>query len=191
VSPSPAFDFAYLWKRMNLKSSKVFSTKFLVQAGLITDSDSFRVACLDDLTQAWMDMVQGLDICGIDPSLEIVYRLQPATPKWKRKDKGKERAPEAIRLTQEDLDLARAIEASLSDQRRDPSQGIGLDTVSAGEIQEKISSQVKARSLERPQEGLMSPGSSKDDKTTSGQGINFPGSRLLTSTIRCQQCLER
>jgi hypothetical protein len=154
---------------MKLKSSEIFSTKFLVQAGLITESDAFRVACLDDLAQAWTDMVQELSICGVDPSLEIVYRLQPATPKWKRKGKGKERAPEPIRLTQEDRDLAKAIEASLFDQRRDPSQGNGLNL---GGIQEKISSQVEDCPTERPQERPTSLGSSKDDKITNGQGMN-------------------
>ncbi|KAF8226303.1 hypothetical protein L208DRAFT_1302667 [Tricholoma matsutake] len=131
ISSSPAFDFDYLWKRLKLKSSEVFSTKFLVQAGLIAETESFHMVCLDDLARAWTDLVQQLGVCEVDPSLEIIYRSRPGSPKQKHKNKGEVKAQEPI-LTQEDLDLARAIEASLSDQRCGSSQDVGLGAVSAG-----------------------------------------------------------
>ena len=150
VSASPAFDFNSLWKQMKLESSKVFSTKFLVQAGLITESDSFRMVCLDDLARAWMDMVQQLGTCEIDPNLQLIYRLQPAISKWKRKDKGKANMQVPTHLSQEDQDLSRAIEASLSDQHCGPLQNKELDVVSAGTSQKKISSPTEQHSHENP-----------------------------------------
>lgn len=136
---------------MKLESSKVFSTKFLVQAGLVTESDSFRMVCLDDLAMTWVDMVQQLGTCEVDPNLQLIYRLQPATSKWKRKDKGKGKTPELLHVSQQDRDLSRAIEASLSDQRYGASQNKELDGVSAGPSQMKISSPIKQHSHENPE----------------------------------------
>jgi hypothetical protein len=176
ISPSPAFDFDSLWKHMKLKSSEVFSTKFLVQAGLITENDSFRMVCLDDLARAWADMVQQLGACEVDSNLQLVYRLQPATPKWKRKDKGKGKTQEPIHITQEDQDLARAIEASLSDQHYGPLQNKGLDVVST-RTSRNISGHIEERSHEGPQElsGVSLPALLKDDVLLSGQDIKSSG----------------
>jgi exonuclease V len=172
ISASPAFDFDSLWKRMKLKSSEVFSTKFLVQAGLITENDSFRMVCLDDLARAWADMVPQLGACEVDSNLQLVYRLQPATPKWKCKDKGKTQEP--IHITQEDQDLARAIEASLSDQHCGPLQNKGPDAVSA---RTNISIHIEEPSHEDPQElsGVSLPALLKDGVLLSGQDIKSSG----------------
>lgn len=87
-------------------------------------------------------LVQQLGVCEVDPSLEIIYRSRPGSPKQKHKNKGEVKAQEPI-LTQEDLDLARAIEASLSDQRCGSSQDVGLGAVSAGMSQGKTSSRIE------------------------------------------------
>lgn len=76
---------------------------------------------LDGLAKTWADMVQQANVSMIDPNLTIVYRLQPATPRWNKKNKGKIRARDiatVLGITQEERDLAQAIEASLNDVPR-------------------------------------------------------------------------
>lgn len=176
ISSSPAFDFDYLWKRLKLKSSEVFSTKFLVQAGLIAETESFHMVCLDDLARAWTDLVQQLGVCEVDPSLEIIYRSRPGSPKQKHKNKGEVKAQEPI-LTQEDLDLARAIEASLSDQRCGSSQDVGLGAVSAGMSQGKTSSRIETflADSQRHFPGVSLPALPEDNTLLIGQDISFSG----------------
>ncbi|RDB28371.1 Exonuclease V [Hypsizygus marmoreus] len=127
ISTSKPYDFTPIWARLELNSSRRFSTKFLIQSGLITENDSRTTSCLDDLSKAWIEMVHELDVPGVDNVLQLIYRLQPQTSNWKRKNKGKTRAqPRSSHLnlvvSQEELDLARAIEASLKDRFPDAIQ---------------------------------------------------------------------
>ena len=165
---------------MKLKSSQSFSTRFLVQAGLITESDSFQMICLDDLAKAWTHMVQQLGNCKVDTNLEIIYRLRPGNLKGKRKDEGKARMQDPIQFTQEDQDLARAIEASLYDQRCSATQNQGLGAVSTGINQDGTTSYVE----DRPRENLQLPSGvpqlelPKHDSSDSGQGTTNPARQI-------------
>lgn len=87
VAKSPLYDFRPLWKRLGLKSSSRFPTKFLVQANLISNNTDSQTACLDDLVTSWHKLVEEANIQGINENLELVYRLRPAAPD--RKQKGK------------------------------------------------------------------------------------------------------
>ncbi|KAK2461457.1 hypothetical protein APHAL10511_005920 [Amanita phalloides] len=109
VSESVPFDFPLLWRKLRLNSVQLFSTSFLVGAGLVTGDDQDRTACLDELVLLLRRTVKKLDLVGVDPELQIVYRLRP-----KRVKKGKP-DPELGATGQEDLALALAIEASLRD----------------------------------------------------------------------------
>lgn len=139
TSISPPFDFASLWKRLKLNPSKTFSTKFLVQAGLISEN-LYCPTCLDDLSNAWMETVLQFGVPKIDPVMQIIYRLQPQNDKWKRKNKRKTRAQNRNPSRhQEDIDLARAIEASLLDIPRTTEQKEAPDNVLVKSLQPKAS----------------------------------------------------
>ncbi|KAF8079072.1 exonuclease V a 5' deoxyribonuclease-domain-containing protein [Lyophyllum atratum] len=125
ISTSPPFDFGSFWRRLDVNPSASFSTQFLVQARLTAELQERTTSCLNDLAQAWTEMVQVLNVCDVDTSLEIIYRLQPPGSKWKSRNrgKGKTHVQNSVNsMTQEELDLARAIEASLRDLAHDPSR---------------------------------------------------------------------
>ncbi|KIL71568.1 hypothetical protein M378DRAFT_65079 [Amanita muscaria Koide BX008] len=108
LSEYPPFDFSSLWDRLGLDSSAIFSTQFLLEAGLVTDDRQERMACLDDLVNCWHRTAQHLDVVGVDSELHLVYRLQP-------KFQGSSTRRRRKSTSQEDRDLALAIEASLRD----------------------------------------------------------------------------
>jgi hypothetical protein len=69
--------------------------------------------CLDGLTRIWTEQVENLDVLEVHETLQLVYRTQLEHPrKGTGKDKGKGQAFDIV-MSQEDLDVARAIEASL------------------------------------------------------------------------------
>ena len=119
LSEYPPFDFSSLWDRLHLNSAALFSTQFLAAAGLITGNRQERTTCLDDLVTCWHRIVQELDVVGVDPELRLVYRLQPGVGgAARRAQKGpawKPRAEPTFLISQEDRELALAIEASLQD----------------------------------------------------------------------------
>lgn len=101
------FDFSGLYHRLGLDSAKLFSERFRAQAGL-----DGAAGCLNDLTQQWEAGVRVLDIDGIDPELQLIYRhakSKDTSNKWR----GKQKAP--TDAGQEERDIARALEASLLD----------------------------------------------------------------------------
>lgn len=89
VTLNPPYDFPALWKKLGLRSAQNFSTAFLVEAKLISHSDDFQVVCLDDLATSWHNLVACSNISSVDPTSELVYRLQPESGKGK----GKMRTP--------------------------------------------------------------------------------------------------
>ena len=106
-APAP-LDFAALWTRLGLDAHRAFSTRFAQDAGLAPG------ACLADLVRAWHHTSAALGLrsgkCGggVDGTLTLVYRLQPAAARRLREqEKEKEREKERE-------ELARAIEASLN-----------------------------------------------------------------------------
>ncbi|KAG6846054.1 hypothetical protein H0H87_006418 [Tephrocybe sp. NHM501043] len=121
ISISPPFDFAAMWEHLGVDPTATFSTAFLVQAGLL-DKD-WGMPCLNALSEAFIGMVLDLDLAGIDTNLELVYRLRGSKVKFGR-GKGKSKSEEGTGkkrrasppvVTQEEHDIARAIETSLLD----------------------------------------------------------------------------
>lgn len=83
VTLNPPYDFPALWKKLGLRSAQNFSTAFLMEAKLISHSDNFQVVCLDDLVTSWYNLVACSNISSVDPTSELVYRLQPESGKGK------------------------------------------------------------------------------------------------------------
>lgn len=90
VTSNPPYDFPALWKKLGLRSAQKLSTAFLMEAKLISHSDNFQVVCLDDLATSWHNLVACSNISAVDPTLELVYRLQPESL---GKGKGRMRMP--------------------------------------------------------------------------------------------------
>jgi len=115
VATNPPYNFNPLWTKLRLDSSAIFPTKFLVQAQLIQRTPpEFETTCLDDLVRSWHKLVQQSNIQGVDPQLELIYRLRPP-PDRKEKGRAVEITQLEIRNNDEDEDLARAIAASLEE----------------------------------------------------------------------------
>ncbi|KDR85679.1 hypothetical protein GALMADRAFT_234689 [Galerina marginata CBS 339.88] len=113
LTTNPPYDFTLLWEKLGIDSSGIFPTKFLVQAQLVQDDSDFQTTCLNDLVAMWHQTVKESDILGVDPNLELVYRLRPTAD---RKGKGKAVAVRHEYTTgDEERDLAMAIAASLND----------------------------------------------------------------------------
>jgi hypothetical protein len=119
ISTSPPFDFSKFWARLELDPFELFSTRFLLQAGLILDCGDFpMITCLDDLAQAWKNTIQQLDVPSVDTKLQLIYRLQPQTLNSKQRRKKQIRATDTlidVMADQNDDDLTRAVEASVDD----------------------------------------------------------------------------
>ena len=100
-APAPV-DFAAVWTRLGLDAQKPFSTRFTRDAGLDPG------ASLASLVRAWHHAAAALSVGGVDRTLTLVYRLQPAAARRLREqERGRERE-------REKAELARAIEASLN-----------------------------------------------------------------------------
>lgn len=122
ASPSEsedALDFQLLWTKMNLDHRRPFSKKFRDSAGLsLGDGNSFSMTCLDDITDAWRNVVDALNITGVDDTLTVVYRTQPhkSRRKGKRRHESKEQLEHDILAQEETNDIVRAVIASLGDE---------------------------------------------------------------------------
>ncbi|KAF8899111.1 exonuclease V [Infundibulicybe gibba] len=129
ITTSPPFDFPSLWKRLGLDSSRVFSDRFIEQAGLSIDNERPPTACLDSLVTSWVNLILDMKCPSVSNHLQLVYRLQPNSGQWKRESKrtGTLRSPSNVIMSQEERDLATAIEASLMDARQ-PSDLAPKDT---------------------------------------------------------------
>ena len=123
---SPTFSFSAFWEKVQVDPFAQFSDTFLRQSGLARQTDENVVLtsaeCLDDLTDLWHSTVRSLQVQGVSPTLEIVYRTQA---------KGSSAAPDGFRQTRltddfgnvadrETRDLALAIEASRREFDDDP-----------------------------------------------------------------------
>ncbi|KAG5715711.1 Defects in morphology protein 1 like protein [Termitomyces sp. T112] len=111
TSLSPPFDFAAMWQRVGVNPTKTLSTRFLLEAGLLKENNSWNTSCLNDFSNAFVELVENLGISGVDTELELVYRLIQGD-KIKRK-KFREKGLASPAISQEERDLAKAIEASL------------------------------------------------------------------------------
>ncbi|KNZ76384.1 Defects in morphology protein 1 like protein [Termitomyces sp. J132] len=75
TSLSPPFDFAAMWQRVGVNPTKTLSTRFLLEAGLLKENNSWNTSCLNDFSNAFVELVENLGISGVDTELELVYRL--------------------------------------------------------------------------------------------------------------------
>lgn len=75
ISPEIPFDFTRLWDETNVDPARPFSETFLSQAGSSLGTYP-AFTCLDDLTVFWRNATLELDIPGIDPCLQLIYRRQ-------------------------------------------------------------------------------------------------------------------
>jgi exonuclease V len=119
---SPTFSFNMFWEKVQVDPSAQFSDEFLVQVGLGRERDGNVVlgypACLDDLADLWRSTVHSLRVRGVSPTLEIVYRNQPKH----NVSLGASRSStsdDIARADQEARDLARAIAASMREQKQE------------------------------------------------------------------------
>ena len=124
---SPTFSFTAFWEKVQVDPFAQFSDAFLMQSGLARQTDENVVLasaeCLDDLTDLWYSTVRSLQVQGVSPILEIVYRTQA-----KRGAASPEEDSRQTRLTdsfgnvvdREARDLALAIEASRRESEDDP-----------------------------------------------------------------------
>jgi exonuclease V len=123
---SPTFSFSAFWEKTQVDPFAKFSDAFLMQTGLARQTDEDVVLaspeCLDDLTDLWHSTVRSLQVQGVSPTLEIVYRTQ---------EKRSAPPPDGFRQTRltdsfgnvadpEARDLALAIEASRRESEGDP-----------------------------------------------------------------------
>ncbi|KAK0198733.1 exonuclease V [Armillaria mellea] len=74
ISTENPFDFIRLWEQTNVDPTWQFSERFLTQAVPGISHPAFT--CLDDLTALWRNTASKLDIPGIDPRLQLIYRRQ-------------------------------------------------------------------------------------------------------------------
>ncbi|THV01421.1 hypothetical protein K435DRAFT_853830 [Dendrothele bispora CBS 962.96] len=113
------FDFNTFWEKLDLDPNTPFSETFLYQMGLLVNSSSPSVLCLADIHGLWIRTVSRLDVAGVDPTLELVYRLQMSTSKQGAKRKRANENVDGISIDDikkiEEDEIARAIQASLED----------------------------------------------------------------------------
>ena len=128
---SPSFSFSAFWEKVQIDPFAQFSDAFLMQSGLARHTDENVVIasaeCLDDLTDLWHSTVRSLQVQGVSPTLEIVYRTQPKRSRQTSLNDsfGNVADPEARELAlaietsgrefEDDPDLQRALAESLQD----------------------------------------------------------------------------
>jgi exonuclease V len=75
---SPTFSFSTFWEKVQVDPFAQFSDAFLTQTGLARQTDESVVLtsaeCLDDLTDLFHSTVRSLQVQGVSPTLEIIYR---------------------------------------------------------------------------------------------------------------------
>ncbi len=161
------FDINELWNKLNLDPTKPFSDEFLVQAGLIPDFEDEGAPqptanCLEKLVHRWYHTVADLEVIGVSPMLELVYRKQPQN----RKGKERWRKTSEINITvskedvadqEEEKSIVAAILASISESN------VGEDD------QLTLAIQASLESYGREQDGITGDGPSIVDGSTGGR----------------------
>ena len=128
---SPTFSFNAFWEKVQVDPFAQFSDTFLKQSGLARQTDEnimlTSAECLDDLTDLWHSTVRTLQVQGVSPTLEIVYRTQSKRIRQTRLNDsfGNVVDPEARELTlvieasrrefEDDPELQRVLAESLQD----------------------------------------------------------------------------
>ena len=126
--------------------------------GETTDASEFN--SLDSLARVWEERVLALDVPRVAETLQLIYRTQPDRPhREKSKGKSKENAID-VKMSQEELDLARAIEESLK------SSMATCDAATGGEHQPEIATVKNADNINT---GPPEPDEGPADMLTAGQ----------------------
>ncbi|KAK0456175.1 exonuclease V [Armillaria borealis] len=76
ISTETPFDFTRFWEQANVDPAWQFSERFLTQTGSLLGTFHPAFTCLNDLTTLWRNTTSKLDIPGIDPCLQLIYRRQ-------------------------------------------------------------------------------------------------------------------
>lgn len=79
-----------------------------------------ETACLHDLAGWWRVAVSRLDGAKIDSSLQLIYRLQPNHQRGFRRHRNGSGETTSAASSREELEIARAVQASLSDVQVPP-----------------------------------------------------------------------
>ncbi|KZT44467.1 hypothetical protein SISSUDRAFT_1038982 [Sistotremastrum suecicum HHB10207 ss-3] len=115
LSISNPYDFNVIWDRLHLDSTALFSQAFMESAALSWESngglvDGKQFSCLNDFTDIWRGAIHQLEAGdnSVDGTLQIIYRKRGS-----RKRTSSELDTGEALVRNEDLDLQRAIEASL------------------------------------------------------------------------------
>ncbi|KAI0783135.1 exonuclease V [Abortiporus biennis] len=126
-------DWMKIWMGLGINDRAPFSKQFRdtlglddVYASMGGDSgDEGKVRCLEDLMRIWRNIVEMLNVDGVDDELVVVYRMRGGEQNDEQmKGKGKETAwkrkdhlaqEHRAQLDREDEDMRRAVEASLKD----------------------------------------------------------------------------
>ncbi|KIK70602.1 hypothetical protein GYMLUDRAFT_65823 [Collybiopsis luxurians FD-317 M1] len=115
-----SFDFPSFWVKLGLDATAPFSQKFLAQTFLAQEGE-----CLNKLANLWLDKISQLNGAEIDSTLQLVYRSQSQHSRRRRKDDHS--LPGSSR---EEIEIARAVEASLRDvqmMRKDEKKNPGRE----------------------------------------------------------------
>ncbi|KAJ3876845.1 exonuclease V [Lentinula edodes] len=107
MATTDAFDFSSFWQKLELDDVASFSHTFLAQTLLTSETN-----CLHHLTDLWHIAVSRLNGAKIDSTLQLVYRLQPNRHRsFRKSQKG------SFTSSREEIEIAKAIEASMRDFR--------------------------------------------------------------------------
>jgi exonuclease V len=122
---APTFSFNAFWEKIRADPFAQLSDAFLLQSGLARGgSDGVVVqkyhSCLDDLTDLWRTTLRSMNVRGLSPALEIVYRAQPKRSTLNHFAVAEREARDiahaiASSMRDTDSDLERAIAESLRD----------------------------------------------------------------------------
>ncbi|KAJ4485730.1 exonuclease V [Lentinula aciculospora] len=109
MATSITFDFSSFWQKLELDDTALFSQTFLAQTLLTPE-----ITCLHHLTDLWHVAVSRLNGARISSTLQLVYRLQPGHSTRKRSSPRKNLNGN-VTCSQEEIEIAKAIEASMRD----------------------------------------------------------------------------
>jgi exonuclease V len=174
---SPEFSFSAFWEMVKVDPFAQFSDAFLMQSGLARQTDEDVVLasaeCLDGLTDLWHSTVRSLQVQGVSPTLEIVYRTQSkrsaAAPMVSRQTRLNDGFGNA--LDRETGDLALAIEASRREFEDDPELQRAL-AESLRDVVPKKDSEAEITDSKNPADKPHIPWYSRSSTTESTQSEN-------------------
>ncbi|KAJ3721826.1 exonuclease V [Lentinula raphanica] len=110
MSTQAPFDFSLLWNLLDLDDTLPFSDSFLTQTLLTPESN-----CLRHLIDLWRLAVSRLEGADIHPTLQLIYRLQPKQQQRSKKHQNHNDPACQVTSSREEIEVAKAIEASLQD----------------------------------------------------------------------------